>query len=112
MRLKVGLKEKYKWFVWGILCISYVLAILHRMGMGVIRTDLVKSLNLSAMSFAGIRFRFLLRIYDNANTCRYAGGLLRRQENCGCGYGTGRNRLDTFWTFTNNLFAFFQADFW
>lgn len=54
MRPKFRIKENYRWLVWGILCFAYVLAIFHRMGMGVIRADMVKSLNLSAMSFAGL----------------------------------------------------------
>ena len=54
MRLKVRKMEKYRWLVWGILCFAYVIAIFHRMGMGVIRADMEETLNLSSMSFAGL----------------------------------------------------------
>ena len=54
MGLKVRIMGNYRWLVWGILCFAYIIAIFHRMGMGVIRADMEKTLNLSAMSFAGL----------------------------------------------------------
>ena len=54
MKLKLMLKNYYRWFVWGVLCFAYIINIFHRMSMSVIRADLGNTFDLSAMTFAAL----------------------------------------------------------
>ena len=47
-------KNYYRWLIWGVLCLTYIISVLHRMGMGVIRADLGDTFNMSAMAFAAV----------------------------------------------------------
>lgn len=46
------IKKNYKWVIWGILCIAYLIGIFHRMSMGVIQAELKSSFNMSTVTFA------------------------------------------------------------
>lgn len=54
MRQLINNIKKYRWLVWGVLCLAYVIGMFHRMSMGVIRYDLEKTFNMSALTFAAI----------------------------------------------------------
>jgi sugar phosphate permease len=44
----------YRWVIWGILALSFVITFFHRMAIGVIREDLVNAFNISSTAFANL----------------------------------------------------------
>jgi sugar phosphate permease len=51
-----GIKKvkSYRWFVWGILVLAYVIVFFHRLSMGVIRPDLINTFGIGDKDFANI----------------------------------------------------------
>lgn len=46
--------SNYRWLVWGIMALSYVVVFFHRMAAGVVKDDLIQSFNISATTFANL----------------------------------------------------------
>lgn len=44
----------YRWVVWGVLVLSYIIVFFHRLSLGVVRQDLVDTFNISGTTFANI----------------------------------------------------------
>ena len=44
----------YRWVIWGVLILTFIMAHFHRMAIGVVRDDLVWEFNVSAVTFANI----------------------------------------------------------
>ncbi len=44
----------YRWVVWGVLVLSYIIVFFHRLSLGVVRQDLVDTFNISSTTFANI----------------------------------------------------------
>lgn len=53
-KAKVKKVESYRWVVWSILALVYVFVAFHRMGLGVVMPDLMKSFDIGAAEFANI----------------------------------------------------------
>lgn len=49
---KVKKLMRYRWTVWGVLVLSYVIVFFHRLAVGVVREDLVKAFDISGTTFA------------------------------------------------------------
>ena len=49
---KVKKLMSYRWAVWGVLVLSYVIVFFHRLAVGVVREDLVKAFDISGTTFA------------------------------------------------------------
>ncbi len=45
---------KYRWAVWGVMVLSYMVVFFHRLAAGVVREDLVRDFGLSASSFGSL----------------------------------------------------------
>lgn len=46
--------EVYRWFIWGVLLLLYLIAVLHRFSLGLIKDDINGSFDLSAAAFASL----------------------------------------------------------
>jgi sugar phosphate permease len=44
----------YRWLVWGILCLCYIVVFFQRLSVGVVRSDLEQAFNLSAVGFGNL----------------------------------------------------------
>lgn len=44
----------YRWLVWGILCLCYIVVFFQRLSVGVVKSDLVEVFNLSAVDFGNL----------------------------------------------------------
>jgi sugar phosphate permease len=44
----------YRWVVWGVLALAYIIVFFHRLAIGVVREDLVNAFNISGTTFANI----------------------------------------------------------
>ena len=44
----------YRWVVWGVLVLSYIIVFFHRLSIGVVRQELVDTFNISGTTFANI----------------------------------------------------------
>lgn len=44
----------YRWAVWGVLALAYIIVFFHRLAIGVVREDLVKTFAISGTTFANI----------------------------------------------------------
>jgi sugar phosphate permease len=42
---------RYRWIVWGVMVLSYVVVFFHRLAAGVVRNDLVEAFGLSGAAF-------------------------------------------------------------
>lgn len=51
---KVKELMKYRWIVWGVLALAYVIVFFHRLAAGVVKDDLIKEFNISATTFANL----------------------------------------------------------
>ncbi|ABR47025.1 major facilitator superfamily MFS_1 [Alkaliphilus metalliredigens QYMF] len=51
---KVKKLERYRWVVWGILVVAYVIVFFHRLALGVVRQDLVDTFNITGTTFANL----------------------------------------------------------
>ena len=49
---KVKKLMSYRWAVWGVLVLSYVIVFFHRLAVGVVREDLVRAFDISGTTFA------------------------------------------------------------
>jgi len=45
---------RYRWVVWGVLALTYIIVFFHRLAIGVVREDLVRDFNISGTTFANI----------------------------------------------------------
>jgi sugar phosphate permease len=45
---------KYRWLIWGILCLCYIVVFFQRLSVGVVRSDLEQTFNLSAFDFGNL----------------------------------------------------------
>ncbi|HBG23285.1 MAG TPA: MFS transporter, partial [Peptococcaceae bacterium] len=46
--------NNYRWLIWGIMVLSYIVVFFHRMAAGVVKDDLIQSFNISATTFANL----------------------------------------------------------
>ncbi len=46
--------NNYRWLIWGIMALSYVVVFFHRMAAGVVKDDLIQSFHISATTFANL----------------------------------------------------------
>lgn len=44
-------KKQYRWVIWGILCLAYIVVFFHRLAAGVVKEDLMQSFGISATTF-------------------------------------------------------------
>jgi len=51
---KIKKVESYRWVVWTILALMYIFVTFHRLGTGVVKTDLQKTFNIGSAQFATI----------------------------------------------------------
>jgi len=51
---KIKKLKTYRWFIWGILCLVYVIVFFHRLAVGVVKTDLMDTFKISATTFANL----------------------------------------------------------
>ncbi|SCY74353.1 MFS transporter [Alkaliphilus peptidifermentans] len=54
MQLKIKKMMTYRWVVWGVLVLAYIIVFFHRLAIGVVREDLVEAYGVSATTFANI----------------------------------------------------------
>lgn len=45
---------RYRWVVWGILALAYVVVFFHRLAAGVVKDDLIREFNISGTTFANL----------------------------------------------------------
>lgn len=50
---------RYRWIVWGVMVLAYMVVFFHRLAAGVVRDDLVQAFSLSATSFGNIASMYL-----------------------------------------------------
>lgn len=48
------IKRNYRWFIWGVMAVAYIVVFFHRMAAGVVRDDLVQTFGISSATFANI----------------------------------------------------------
>ncbi len=53
-KLLKGQVKSYRWMVWGIMALAYIVVFFHRMAAGVVRDDLVGAFQLSNATFANL----------------------------------------------------------
>ena len=46
--------QTYRWLIWGVLCLAYIIAFFHRLALGTVRTDLINTFHISATTFANL----------------------------------------------------------
>lgn len=51
---KVDRLMKYRWIVWGVLALAYVIVFFHRLAAGVVKDDLIREFNISGITFANL----------------------------------------------------------
>ena len=51
---KVKKMMTYRWVVWGVLVLSYIIVFFHRLSIGVVRQELVDTFNITGTTFANI----------------------------------------------------------
>lgn len=51
---KVAKLMKYRWVVWGVLALAYVIVFFHRLAAGVVKDDLIREFNISGTTFANL----------------------------------------------------------
>ncbi|KAB3532417.1 MFS transporter [Alkaliphilus pronyensis] len=51
---KIKKMMSYRWIIWGVLVLSYVIVFFHRLAIGVVREDLVETFGISGTTFANI----------------------------------------------------------
>ncbi|WP_432667023.1 MFS transporter [Wukongibacter baidiensis] len=51
---KVEKLMKYRWVVWGVLALAYVIVFFHRLAAGVVKDDLIREFNISGTTFANL----------------------------------------------------------
>ena len=51
---KISRLMKYRWMVWGILAVAYMIVFFHRLAVGVVREELVDAFNISGKTFADL----------------------------------------------------------
>ncbi len=51
---KVKNMMRYRWFVWGLLALAYIIVFFHRFAAGVVKDDLIRDLALSETAFASL----------------------------------------------------------
>lgn len=51
---KVEKLMKYRWVVWGVLALAYVIVFFHRLAAGVVKDDLISEFNISGTTFANL----------------------------------------------------------
>lgn len=51
---KVKKLMSYRWAVWGVLALAYVIVFFHRLAVGVVREDLVKTFGITGTTFANL----------------------------------------------------------
>ncbi|SHH89689.1 Major Facilitator Superfamily protein, partial [Caloranaerobacter azorensis DSM 13643] len=44
----------YRWYIWGILALAYVIVFFHRVAAGVVRQDLIKAFNITDVEFGNL----------------------------------------------------------
>lgn len=44
----------YRWVVWGVLALAYVIVFFHRLAAGVVKDDLIREFNISGTTFANL----------------------------------------------------------
>ncbi len=44
-------KNSYKWIIWGVLALAYVVVFFHRLAAGVVKEDLMSSFDMNATTF-------------------------------------------------------------
>ncbi|KYH35979.1 putative sulfoacetate transporter SauU [Clostridium tepidiprofundi DSM 19306] len=54
MEKNINKLKKYRWAVWGILSLAYIIVFFHRLAVGVVRDDLVGCFNISSTTFANL----------------------------------------------------------
>lgn len=54
MEDKVKKLHSYRWIIWGILSLCYVIVFFHRLAVGVVRDNLVNEFNISSTTFANL----------------------------------------------------------
>lgn len=52
--VKVKRVMRYRWVVWGVLALAYLIVYFHRLAVGVVREDLVRDFAVSASTFANL----------------------------------------------------------
>ena len=50
---------RYRWIVWGVMVLAYMIVFFHRLAAGVVRDDLVRAFSLSATSFGNMASMYL-----------------------------------------------------
>lgn len=51
---KQFIKQNYRWFIWGVMAVAYIVVFFHRMAAGVVKDDLVQTFGISSTTFANI----------------------------------------------------------
>jgi sugar phosphate permease len=48
------IKQNYRWLVWGIMSVAYIVVFFHRMAIGIVKEDLIHAFGISATTFANL----------------------------------------------------------
>lgn len=51
---KVKKLKSYRWVVWGVLAVAYIIVFFHRLAAGVVKDDLMKTFDISGTTFANL----------------------------------------------------------
>ncbi len=51
MKLEKINQDKYKWVIWGVLALAYVIVFFHRLAAGVVKEDLMQTFDISSTTF-------------------------------------------------------------